>query len=236
MTLKTPFVRVTPEDVMPGFDPEEAPDPGEHWDPDELAPSEEWNRQRMLWTRVKAYQTLHGAKFLPPHYCDAYEMPELARVWADKIMSGEPALPLVLYGQVGVGKTHGACAAAVYLAAFWDHQFYTETPAVVFAQASRLLSELKAFSSAQKREDRLHEVTHAKVLIIDDLTRFQPSDFDMETLGQILDTRTGAGLPTVITINEDAIETLDTKVPMFLASRLQAGQMVRILGADRRLA
>jgi hypothetical protein len=234
MTMKTPFVRLEPGEFLDGFDPDAPPDPEGYWDPDTMAPNAEWDELRTRWAMVKSYVNFHGARCIPSLYANAYEMPELAKKWADEIILGGQPLPLVLYGGIGVGKTHGACAVAAYLGAFWSRQIYNDIPAVVFAQASRLVSELKSFSNGEKREGRLLEVTCAKVLIIDDLTRFQPTDFDMETLGQILDDRSGASLPTVITVNEEFTDKLEDKVPPFLASRLQAGQMVGVFGPDHR--
>jgi chromosomal replication initiation ATPase DnaA len=232
--LKTSWIRILPEDVMPGFDPKNDPDPGDYWDPELLAPSEEWNKLRMLWTKVNAYVRLHAK--VPEH--DAYEIPVLIKNWADTVIDGVPPKPLMIYGNVGVGKTYGTSAVACYLAAFWDRNLYTSAPAVAFHTASMLVGGLKNFGSAEAREELLHSVSNAKVLVIDDLTRFKATDFDMETLGQIIDTRQAKKLPTIVTLNDLNNPSVDLaeKLPQFLASRLLAGVSIPVYGEDRRTA
>jgi hypothetical protein len=227
----TPFDRILPEDLYDGFDPDDAPDPAEFWDADLMGPNEEWNRLRSTWVKVKAYRALHAPKHVPMP--DAYEIPRPARQWADKIIQGGPIKPLLMSGVVGVGKTHGASALACYLAAFWDSNSYVDAPPIAFHKASRLVGQLKNFGNAKAREDLYFEVTHAKVLVIDDLTRFKLTDFDMESLGEVVDEREGT-LPTVFTLNHDPAVELSELMPAFLASRLGSGQECAILGTDRR--
>lgn len=229
----TPFQRVAPEDVLPGFDVNSPPDPADYWDDEAMGPSEEWNALRKVWSQVKAYQGLHHVKHVPMP--EAYEMPRPALRWANDIIGGAKIKPLLLSGGVGVGKTHGACALACYLAAFWNHNSYVEAPPIAFHKASRMVSQLKNFSSPKAREEFYFQVTHAKVLVIDDLTRFKMTDFDMESLGELVDERESA-LPTIFTLNHDPAVELADLMPAFLASRLGAGQQFMIMGPDRRAA
>lgn len=230
-SMTTPFETVRPEDLYSGFDPEEGPDPSDFWDPEAMAPSEEWDLMRRAWVKVKAYKVFHSVKYIP--IPEAYEIPRPLRLWADAILDGGPVKPLLIFGVVGVGKTHGACAMACYLAALWDRQLYVEAPPIAFHTASRLVSQLKNFGNSDAREQLYFEVTHAKVLVIDDLTRFKLTDHDMETLGQLIDDRMGKSLPTVCTLNDLDGELTDL-VPPFLASRLASGTQVHMLGKDRR--
>lgn len=227
----TPFDRILPGDLYDDFDPERGPDPADYWDDEAMGPSEEWNRLRIVWTKVKAYRALHSPRYIPMP--DAYEIPRPARKWADEIIGGGKVKPLLMSGIVGVGKTHGASALACYLAAFWDNTSYVDAPPIAFHKASRLVSQLKNFSNAKAREEFYFQVTHAKVLIIDDLTRFKLTDFDMETLGELVDEREGR-LPTIFTLNHNPELELTDLMPAFLASRLGSGQECVILGTDRR--
>jgi hypothetical protein len=229
--IATPFENIRPEDLYEGFDPEEGPDPSAFWDPEAMAPSEEWDRRRRAWVKAKAYQAFHAAKYIP--IPEAYEIPRPLRLWADAIIDGGPVKPLLVFGVVGVGKTHGVCAMSCYLAALWDRSIYVEAPPIAFHTASRLLSQLKDFGGRETREKLYLASVNAKVLVIDDLTRFKITDHDMETLGQLVDERMGKNLPTIFTLNELDGELTDL-VPPFLASRLASGQQIRILGTDRR--
>jgi hypothetical protein len=229
-TVKTPFVRIVAEDVLPGFDPNEPPDPAPYWDNETLEISDEWSKIHSLWATVKTYEFLHRLVPVP----EAYEIPKPALSWADAIIAGGPVKPLLLYGPVGVGKTHGACALACYLGAFWDRRLFTGGPPIAFHTASLLLSGLKNFGSGDRRDELFHQVTTAKVLVIDDLTRFKSTDYDMESLGQVIDTRQANRLPTVVTLNDMGPDDLSDQIPPFLASRLLSGNQAPIFGTDRR--
>jgi hypothetical protein len=229
----TPFDRITEEALYAGFDPAEPPDPAPYWDETTLEPSEEWNKLRQLWSKVKTYRTLHSAKYIP--IPTAYEIPRPLRAWADEILNGSPIKPLLVSGVVGVGKTHGVCALACYLGAFWDRSIYVDAPPIIFHTASRMLSQLKDFGSKDAREKLFFASINAKILVIDDLTRSKITDHDMETLGQLVDDRMSKNLPIILTLNHDADQTeLKDLLPPFLASRLESGQHIRILGTDRR--
>lgn len=230
--MKTSFIRVTEEDLYPGFEPKDGPDIGAYWNSELMETSAEWNGARTLWERVKAYHTLHQAKYVP--IPTAYEIPRPLKTWADGIIDGQPPEPCLVSGEIGVGKTHGVCAAACYLAAFWDRSLFIQAPAIAFHTASRLMSQLKDYGGREAREDLFHNVINAKVLVIDDLTRFKITDHDMESLGQVVDERMGKSLPTMITLNHQPDVELSDLVPAFLASRLESGRHVIIMGSDRR--
>lgn len=230
----TPLDLIRPEDLYEGFDVENPPDPANYWDPEAMAPSEEWNRLRAIWVKVKTYQALHSPKYVAAP--DTYEIPRPLKTWADRIIAGEAPHPLLVFGTVGVGKTWGVSAMACYLAAFWDRKVWVEAPPIAFRKASRMVSQLKNFGSGDAREDVHFEVVHAKVLVVDDLTRAKLTDFDMETIGELVDARTDAKLPTIFTVNHSPDTELTELMPAFLASRLGQGQQIMILGPDRRAA
>lgn len=227
---RTTFVRVEVDDLYAGFDPDTPPDSGPYWDPDTQEITEEWHQLMLRWERAQRYLRYHS--HVP--VAGAYEMPDAAKHWADEIIAGHKVSNLIVYGGVGTGKTHGACATACYLSALWDRAQFTDAPNIVFKTASMLLSELKAFGDT--RDEVMHHSLHTKVLVIDDLTRFEIKNFDIESMGQILDTRMGKGLPTILTLNYPAID-LDQALqdlPPFLASRIQGGHLAFLFGPDRR--
>lgn len=230
--VKTPLVPMRPQDLMPGFDIGSPPDPADYpWIEGQVGPSDEWDRDQTLWSQIKTYVLLH--KLVPAE--EAYEIPRPAMKWVTSIIDGGAVRPLLMYGTVGVGKTWGACATACFLSAFWDRALFTDVPGVCFQIASDMVSELKDFSSEERRE-KMRVISGAKVLVIDDLSRFKLTEYDLETIGKILDLREGKKLPTIVTLNEvtNPDAQLDNLLPPFLASRLLSGQQALILGDDRR--
>lgn len=234
--MKTRFVTVRPDDLLPGFNPAKPPDPGDHWDADSMEIAPEWDTARQRWARVKAYTDLHQPPSIPFEFGRAFEMPEMAKVWADAIIGGERPSVLAMFGPPGTGKSHGASAVSCYLGALWDFPRYVEAPSVLFARVSELVGQLKGFHDHEGREQAHQQATNAKVLVLDDLTRFELKAYDVETIGQLLDRRNSIGVATIVTLNEPDPSSISTKVPPFLASRLLAGQQVAVFGEDRRLA
>lgn len=232
MAATTPLELVRPEDLYPGFNPDEGPDPSDFWDPETMAPSEEWDRQRRAWVKAKAYFTFHSPKYVPAP--ETYEIPRPLRLWADRIIDGETPRPLLVFGEVGVGKTWGVSAMVCYLAALWDRQLYVDAPPIAFHTASRVIGQLKNYGDSESRERLYFDVSQAKVLVIDDLTRFKLTDHDMESLGQLVDERQDRQLPTIFTVNHGPEVELTDLMPAFLASRLTSGTQVQMLGKDRR--
>jgi len=232
--IKTKFVTILPEDVYPDFDLDEEPDPGAHFNPITGEHSPEYLADRDLWGLVRRYVRMHSRKYVPEP--EAYSMPDAVFRWVESFCAGDADDRLmVLYGEVGVGKTYSASAAACYLGAFWPKMFFTDAPTIVFKTASVLLRELKNFSASENRDRASFEVTRAKVLVVDDLTRFRATDYDMESLGEVIDHRNQHNLPTIITVNSNEdMHQIDEKVPAFLASRLGQGLQVPVWGMDRR--
>lgn len=234
--LQTKFVTILPEDVYPDFDIDNEPDPGPHFDPATGEHSPAYLADRDLWGLVRRYIRMHSRKYVPEP--ESYSMPEPVHAWAERFCNKEldEKPVLLLYGPVGVGKTYSASALACYLGAFWPKMFFTDAPTIVFKTASVLLRELKNFSASESRDRASFEVTRAKVLVVDDLTRFKVTDYDMESLGEVIDYRNQHGQPTIVTINNlaDLPEQLPEVLPEFLASRLLAGYSIPIFGPDRR--
>ena len=76
-------------------------------------------------------------------------------------------------------------------------------------------------------------VANAGLLVLDDIGIRTPTDVDLEILTRAVNTR--AGRPLIVTSNLKPAE-LNAAFGARLASRLLAGVMLNLAGADRRLA
>lgn len=106
----------------------------------------------------------------------------------------QPQGVLVLYGPYGVGKTH--------LLAAITNAFDQPGETCLYTSAVTLFEVLQE-RIQQKREyqDLLKQAFHARVLVIDDLDKPKPSDFRESIYYHLIDKRTLAGLPLVISAN-----------------------------------
>lgn len=102
---------------------------------------------------------------------------------------------LLLYGGVGTGKTFSAaCIANVLLG---------NGVSVIFTSFVRLLGKSKGFDIDEEMADRL---CGAGLLIIDDFGAERNTDFALEKVYSIIDSRYSAGKPMIITTNLDLNE------------------------------
>lgn len=229
---RTPLVRITPDDIYPGFsEMKDGPNRGGYSDEEYSAEYDKWNEGRV-------YKLWH--KYVPPLYVNAYEMPQKAVDWVMEIVDGERQPSNLIYtGQVGVGKSYSAAATACLLVTKWSAPRYCPK-SIHFTLTSNLLSTLKNWGLTDgERDDALNEACTSKVLVLDDLGRYKTTDHDAENLGRILDARLGAMLPTVFTTNvnpgEDVKDKLVNQFGDYLASRILGGATIAgIAGTDRR--
>ncbi len=102
---------------------------------------------------------------------------------------------LLLWGGVGTGKTFtAACIANTLL---------DKGVPVVITSLARLLGTGKGFGID---EEYIGELNRAKLLIIDDLGAERSTDFALEKVYSIIDSRYSAGLPMILTTNLDLRE------------------------------
>ena len=136
-----------------------------------------------------------------------------------------------LHGMPGRGKTYAA-AAAVRLAV-------RDGLTAKLVTAKGLLDAIKAEWDGGER-GALERAERYDLLALDDLGVERPTEWAMETLTGLIDTRVSAGLPTIVTSNYSLGELRDRwgGMPgMRLASRLGgACERVEMTGPDRRLA
>ena len=136
-----------------------------------------------------------------------------------------------LYGPPGTGKTWAA-ACAVRAAVLRGR------PARLVA-ASRLLDEIREGYDGGDR-DAASRAASTWLLALDDLGAERETEWAVERLTRLVDDRTAAGLPTIVTSNyrlgqlRDRIGGVDGAR---IASRLGgACELVEMAGQDRRLA
>jgi DNA replication protein DnaC len=137
----------------------------------------------------------------------------------------------VLEGASGCGKTHLAAAIANKVLASGASVFFTVVP--------DLLDELRATFAPGKEagtEEWFAQVREADLLVLDDLGAHASSLWASEKLYQIVNFRTVAGLPMVVTTNltNDALLSAHPRI----ASRLldpAAGTSLYIYAPHHRL-
>lgn len=154
-----------------------------------------------------------------------------------------------LYGSVGTGKTHAACAIVkahvekhMYLLedCLWMcHRdvFFTTVPDML---ASWRESYTKGNTS---EDDALKPLLKRKIVVLDDLGKGQMSPWATERIYRIANTRYTQGLATIITSQElpgelaaKIAEKTDKNTALAIVSRLRHNcTMIELEGADRRL-
>lgn len=98
---------------------------------------------------------------------------------------------ILLYGGVGTGKTYAAACIANYLLSL-------RIP-VVMTSFVKLIGSMQSFSSDDERIIR--QINRADLVIIDDLGVERSSDFVIEKVYNVIDSRSRANLPMILTTN-----------------------------------
>lgn len=141
-----------------------------------------------------------------------------------------------LWGEPGTGKTWAA-ACAVRLAV--EAAGFPDAPAARLVTAKRLLDEVReGYDGGDRRA--LERAERVALLALDDLGAERPTEWAIETLTRLLDTRASEGLPTVVTSNYRIGRLRDLWGGMAgkrVASRLAgACEPVEVAGPDLRIA
>jgi len=140
-----------------------------------------------------------------------------------------PSDGLILTGSIGVGKTYAACAA---LKTF----MYLNDCSGRFITAAEYVQECRNFDGS---EDKYQG---CGILVLDDLGKEAPTQFAIECIFELIDSRHSSRKPTIITTNygsTDLMERMtagdDTTVATAIMSRLAGFTVVQMQGVDRRL-
>lgn len=100
---------------------------------------------------------------------------------------------LLFYGDVGTGKTFAAACIA--------NQLLSKRIPVVMTSFIKLLSDIHSFNVNE--EKLIQQLNRAKLLILDDLGAERGSDFALERVYNIVDSRYRINLPMILTTNLD---------------------------------
>ena len=116
--------------------------------------------------------------------------------YSEKLVNGIEKKGLILVGNNGIGKTHLACSIANKL-------IENGTP-VIYGTLINLLAELR---NSYDTDNNISEIEIIKlyenvdILIIDDLGKEKPSEWGLEKLFTIINSRYENNLPVIITTN-----------------------------------
>jgi len=136
------------------------------------------------------------------------------------LLNGQLPMPLVLiYGSVGVGKSHIAVAAC------WE--FLEDGYRPLYFQAEELLDELRCRIGSERYGMLLNRLQRADLLVIDDIGTQSDTAFGDAKLNMIVDLRYRERKPLIVTAN-----TLD--IPDRILDRMREGRTVRITGKSYR--
>jgi DNA replication protein DnaC len=143
----------------------------------------------------------------------------------------EPSGWLVLQGANGCGKTHLAAAVA--------NRALSRGNSVFFAVVPDLLDHLRSSFAPGKDvgyDELFEQVRNAGVLILDDLGAQATSQWAQEKLYQIVNYRTVAGLPTVVTTDQplDQLQAAHPRIVARIADP-HSGSVIVILAPHYRL-
>jgi DNA replication protein DnaC len=165
----------------------------------------------------KTFESFH------PHIAGVGEAYRAAQKYA-----ADPDGWLVLLGQVGCGKTHLAAAIA--------HEVLSRERAVLFTTVPELMDHLReAFAPAKEvpYHELFDDIRQVELLILDDLGVERTTPWVGEKLFQIINYRYNNRIPTVFTLNTEALDNLDPRIRSRL-SDLALAKTCKITAPDYR--
>ena len=135
---------------------------------------------------------------------------------------------LLFWGDVGTGKTFVAGCIANYL--------LQQRISVLITSLSKIINDLQGFS-IQDKNDYLESLNRFKLLILDDLGAERQSDFALEQVFNVIDSRYKNGQPIIITTNLTLTEIknpIDTKYKRIYDRILEMCVPLKFEGISKR--
>jgi DNA replication protein DnaC len=178
------------------------------------------SRERLATMTFATFDPRGAGRLAPDIRSSLLAMFETARRFA-----GDPSGWLTLQGLNGCGKTHLSAAIA--------NRVLSRGVGVFFAVVPDLLDHLRAsFAPGHEvaYDELFDQVRNAPLLILDDLGAQHTSPWAQEKLYQIVNYRTVAGLPGVVTTdrNFDELKQLHPRIWARLGDTRSASQSVTI--------
>lgn len=130
---------------------------------------------------------------------------------------------IILYGPVGVGKTH--------LAQALGHNAIRRGIDVRFSKTSRLLADLAGGHADHSWDKRLREYTRPGVLILDDFAMRAFTDTQADDLYELTSERAAAGRPMILTSNRKPTDWY----PLFPNPVIAESLLDRLINASHAL-
>jgi DNA replication protein DnaC len=132
---------------------------------------------------------------------------------------------LTICGANGLGKTHLAIALAVSRMKEYGQK-------VKYYPVSEMLEKVRASYNNDSHEKIMNDIKTCNLLILDDFGVQKSSDFVLETLDNIIDSRYENELDTVVVTNLSITQI--NEISPRIASRLLSGNIITLHGEDYR--
>ena len=178
-------------------------------------------------TRKIKQQSLrqHMSRWIPPLYRRAH-IRQLSVNLRQRLLGMPKEQGLFLWGPAGVGKTHTAMALIRW--------HITRGEAVQrFTHAELILRLRSCFNANRNEHETIVSLTNVPVLVIDDLSAAQMTDYSTMALLHIIDRRIELCKRTIITTNLSP-ENIEQIYGERMGSRLKTFLTIRLGGRDKR--
>lgn len=125
---------------------------------------------------------------------------KICRRYADRFQEmEEKSQGLLFYGDVGTGKSYAAACIA--------NELLSRGVPVVITSLTKLIDKLRGFDTDV--DAVMNRLRKAKLLILDEVGAERPTEFVLEKIYQIIDSRYNSDLPFIITTNLSLAEMKD---------------------------
>ena len=137
---------------------------------------------------------------------------------------------LLLYGKVGVGKSYAAACIA--------NELMNRKVPVIMTSFVKILQALTPGENTKSEEELISRLNSAKLLIIDDLGTERNTDFALEMVYNVIDSRYRVGKPLILTTNlelRDMQATTDIRYQRIYDRIFEMCYPIRVQGQSWRM-